>query len=289
MELQHQFVVPVAVEHAWDVLLDLERIAPCMPGATLTDFSDDQFNGKVKVKVGPVQVTYNGTGKFTSKDPDSRTAVIEASGKEARGSGTAMATITAHLVADGAASTKVDVTTDLAITGRPAQFGRGVMVEVGNKLLGQFASCLADELGKPDSPVAAAVSGGAVDDEGPAPAAMVAPTSPPPETAAPVSGPSLSGTSASGASGASPSGPHGSAPEGGSAPTAAKANGDAAAAIGAAARTATAPSPAAARPTSDTIDLLDVAGPSVAKRLVPLAAAVAVLLVLWSIIRRRRD
>ena len=281
MELQHQFVVPVAVEHAWDVLLDLERIAPCMPGATLTDFSGDTFNGKVKVKVGPVQVTYNGTGKFASKDADARTAVIEASGKEARGSGTAMATITAHLVADGADSTKVDVTTDLAITGRPAQFGRGVMVEVGNKLLGQFAACLADELGKPDSPVAGAVadpaaSNGSVDDEGPTPAAMVAPTAPPPGDASAAPGPTLTSVDCCG-------------PEGGSAPSAAKANGAAAAAIGASARTTTAPSPAAARPTSDTIDLLDVAGPSVAKRLVPVAAAVAVLLVLWSLVRRRRS
>jgi carbon monoxide dehydrogenase subunit G len=284
MQLTHTFTVPVSVEQAWQALLDIERIAPCMPGATLSEFSGDEFQGKVKVKVGPVQVTYNGVGKFTSKDADARTAVIEASGKEARGSGTAMATITAHLVADGADSTKVDVTTDLAITGRPAQFGRGVMVEVGNKLLGQFASCLADELGKADDvpaaaagaastggvSVAAASANGTVDDEGATPAAMVPPTSPPTGDAAPVSGPSATDTPL----------------EGGTAPTAAAANGRAAASIGAATK---APTPAAARPTSDTIDLLDVAGPSIAKRLLPVAAAVAVLLVFWSLVRRRRD
>jgi carbon monoxide dehydrogenase subunit G len=151
MQLEHQFKVPVPVAQAWDVLLDVERIAPCMPGATVDSFDGETIDGRVKVKVGPIQVTYVGTARFTDKDEASRRAVIEASAKEARGSGTATATITAQLQDDGGSATNVTVTTDLAITGKPAQFGRGVMEEVGNKLLGRFADCLADTLGSGDA------------------------------------------------------------------------------------------------------------------------------------------
>src|SRR3954464_7901086 len=146
MELEHRFTVPVPVAEAWNVLLDVERIAPCMPGATVDSFDGETIVGKVKVKVGPIQVTYAGTARFSEKDEAARRAVIEASAKEARGSGTAAASITAVLTDSGGSSTDVIVTTDLAITGKPAQFGRGVMAEVGNKLLGRFADCLADEL-----------------------------------------------------------------------------------------------------------------------------------------------
>ena len=151
MQLEHQFTVPVPVAQAWDVLLDVERIAPCMPGATVESFDGETIVGRVKVKVGPIQVTYTGTARFTDKDEPTRRAVIEASAKEARGSGTATATITARLQDDGGSATNVTVTTDLAITGKPAQFGRGVMEEVGNKLLGRFADCLADTLGSSDA------------------------------------------------------------------------------------------------------------------------------------------
>jgi uncharacterized protein len=151
MQLEHQFTVPVPVAQAWDVLLDVERIAPCMPGATVESFDGETIVGRVKVKVGPIQVTYTGTARFTDKDEAGRRAVIEASAKEARGSGTATATITARLQDDGGSATNVTVTTDLAITGKPAQFGRGVMEEVGNKLLGRFADCLADTLGSGDA------------------------------------------------------------------------------------------------------------------------------------------
>lgn len=145
MQLEHEFVVPVPIGQAWDVLLDVERIAPCMPGATVDAFDGETVEGRVKVKVGPIQVTYTGTARFTEKDEAGRRVVIDASGKEARGSGTVKASIVGHLVEQGSA-TRVTVTTDLAITGKPAQFGRGVMVEVGNKLLGRFADCLADEI-----------------------------------------------------------------------------------------------------------------------------------------------
>jgi len=162
MELEHRFTVPVPVAEAWDVLLDVERIAPCMPGATVDSFDGETIVGKVKVKVGPIQVTYAGTARFSEKDEDARRAVIEASAKEARGSGTAAATITAVLTDSGERSTDVIVTTDLAITGKPAQFGRGVMAEVGNKLLGRFADCLAGELtGGTPEPAAEPVAGAA--------------------------------------------------------------------------------------------------------------------------------
>ena len=157
MQLEHHFTVPVPADKAWDVLLDVERIAPCMPGATVQSFDGETVDGRVKVKVGPIQVTYAGTAKFVEKDPEARRAVIEANAKEARGAGTAAATITTVLN-DTGGTTDVTVTTDLQITGKPAQFGRGVMVEVGNKLLGQFADCLASELGGGPPPAAAAAA-----------------------------------------------------------------------------------------------------------------------------------
>jgi carbon monoxide dehydrogenase subunit G len=179
MQLEHQFRVPVPVAQAWEVLLDVERIAPCMPGATVESFDGETIVGRVKVKVGPIQVTYAGTARFTDKDEAARRAVIEASAKEARGSGTATATITAQLQDDGGSATDVTVTTDLAITGKPAQFGRGVMEEVGNKLLGRFADCLADTLGSGDaadsSEPAASAAVAAATVETPTPAARPSP------------------------------------------------------------------------------------------------------------------
>jgi len=141
MQLEHQFTVPVPRDQAWDVLMNVEQIAPCMPGATLDSVDGDEFAGRVKVKVGPIQVTYAGKARFEVADKEAGRAVIWASGRESRGSGTAQATIHTQLHADGD-STRVEVVTDLDITGRPAQFGRGVMVEVGNKILGQFTDCL---------------------------------------------------------------------------------------------------------------------------------------------------
>lgn len=146
MQLEHEFTVPVGVDDAWQVLLDIERIAPCMPGAAVSSVEGDDFAGSVKVKVGPITVTYQGQGRIASRDDEKHVAVIEASGKETRGAGTARATVTATLY-DDASATRVVAVTDLAITGRPAQFGRSVLADVGAKLVGQFADCLATELG----------------------------------------------------------------------------------------------------------------------------------------------
>jgi carbon monoxide dehydrogenase subunit G len=142
VELEHQFTVPVPVDRAWEVLLDVEKIAPCMPGAVIDSVDGDSFTGQVKVKVGPITVAYSGKASFLEKDAAAHRAVVEAKGRETRGSGTAAATVTASM-ADEGGSARVTVVTDLAITGRPAQFGRGVLNDVGNKLIGQFADCVA--------------------------------------------------------------------------------------------------------------------------------------------------
>lgn len=229
MQLNHSFTVPAPVEHAWGVLRDIERIGPCMPGATIEEVDGDSFTGRVKVKVGPMQVTYRGEASFTEVDDERHRAVIVAKGKEARGSGTAEATVTAELTErDG--STEVTVISDLAITGRPAQFGRGVMADVGDKLLGQFADCLSTKLAEEPT---AAVAGepGTAERERPAAAAEGTP---------------------------------------------------------AFARMGVDEEPAARPREAEAIDLLDVAGQPVLKRLVPAAAAVALLLLLVRLVRGRR-
>jgi carbon monoxide dehydrogenase subunit G len=143
IELDNSFTVPVPPEQAWDVLLDVERIAPCMPGASVTSVEGDEIAGQVKVKLGPLSLSYKGTAKFTEKDPASHTIVIEAMGKETRGAGTASATVHASLKpADAEGQTTVSMHTSLNVTGRPAQFGRSLLPEVSGKLIDQFAANL---------------------------------------------------------------------------------------------------------------------------------------------------
>ena len=220
MELEHQFTVPVPVARAWEVLLDVEKIAPCMPGAVVDSVDGDSFTGKVKVKVGPITVAYAGKASYLEKDATAHRAVIEAKGRETRGSGTAAATVTASMAEEGG-STRVTVVTDLAITGRPAQFGRGVMNDVGNKLIGQFADCVATTISE------GASAGG---EEQPV------------------------GESQPGAAGARTAGAAGQP----------------------------------ARPTAEAIDLVSVAGGSVAKRVLPVIAIVVGIVIGWLMIRRLR-
>lgn len=185
MDLEHEFTVPVPVEQAWPVLLDVDRVAPCMPGATLDTVEGDEFTGRLKVKVGPITVTYRGKARFTGKDEQAHKVTIEGSGKEARGSGTASATVRAQLHGEGD-TTRVTVHTTLNVTGRPAQFGRNVMAEVGSKLVGQFADCLARELAGPGPEEAAAAeavaagTGPSTTEQGPAAAAEARRAAPPP-------------------------------------------------------------------------------------------------------------
>jgi carbon monoxide dehydrogenase subunit G len=144
MEMDHSFTVPVPPDRAWDVLLDVKGIAPCMPGATVDEFDGEVVTGRIKVKVGPVSLTYRGTAKFIERDPAAQVVVMEASGKETRGAGTASATVRASLEPESSGeATKVTMHTTMNVTGRPAQFGRGVMVEVGGKLVEKFAENLA--------------------------------------------------------------------------------------------------------------------------------------------------
>ena len=145
IELDHSFTVPVPPARAWDVLLDLAGIAPCMPGATVDEVDGDVVTGRIKVKVGPVSLTYRGTARFSERNEEAQQAVVEASGKEMRGAGTASATIRAALEPDGD-GTRVSIHTVMNVTGRPAQFGRGVMADVTGRLIGKFADNLAKQI-----------------------------------------------------------------------------------------------------------------------------------------------
>jgi carbon monoxide dehydrogenase subunit G len=146
MKLDNEFTVGVPIGEAWEVLTDLEMIAPCMPGAQLTGVNDGVYTGKVKIKVGPVSAEYAGTARFAEKDPETYRAVIDARGRDSRGNGNATAVISAQLLPEGE-STRVTVSTDLTIAGRIAQFGSGMIKEVSAKLLGQFTDCLERRLG----------------------------------------------------------------------------------------------------------------------------------------------
>jgi carbon monoxide dehydrogenase subunit G len=179
VDLTHSFTVPASVGDAWAAFNDLERIAPCFPGAVLTAYDGESFEGLVKVKLGPISLQYAGAGQFVERDGSAHRAVIEAKGKDKRGNGTAAATITTSLVAAGAGATDVTVRTDLNITGKPAQFGRGVMQDVSDKLLAQFASCLETKLAETttgglgvaaDTPAPGGSAGGAEQSSGPTPA-----------------------------------------------------------------------------------------------------------------------
>ena len=146
MDLKHSFSVPASIDETWAAFQDIESVAECFPGAQVTSVEGDSFEGTCKVKLGPIALVYKGSGHFVEKDEATHRMVIEAKGKDKRGNGTAGATVTATLV-DSGESTEVEVVTDLAITGKPAQFGRGVMQDVSDKLLGLFVDCLQDKVG----------------------------------------------------------------------------------------------------------------------------------------------
>jgi carbon monoxide dehydrogenase subunit G len=205
VELEHSFTVPTDIDTAWNTLLDVERIAMCMPGATLISVEGDTFKGEVKIKLGPVTMVFGGTASFVDKDVANHRLVINASGSETKGTSTAQATVTTQLVAESPTLTRVDVNTDLAITGKPAQFGRGVMSDVAGRIIGQFAGNLEG--------VVAAGSG-----------------------------------------------------------TGSSANADASA-------------PAAPAPAADAIDMMEVAGGAVAKKLIPVALVVVAAVVAWILLK----
>jgi carbon monoxide dehydrogenase subunit G len=278
VKLEHSFTVPADLDTVWQAVLDPERVAPCMPGATLAEVEGDKFKGSVKVKMGPISLLYKGSGEFLSKDADTRTVVIKASGKDARGNGTASATVTVSLSEDGAA-TRGSVVTDLSITGKPAQFGRGLISEVGGKILDSFATCLASKLAPSTTPAEAAETPklSVVEKERPeAPAAAEsAPTAqlPAEEGGAPAAAPMAA------------------------APVPAPAHAEAVSTGREAGEAAAEHAPPVSRrpqlsavpePENEPIDLLAYAGPSVLKRVAPLLAGVVALLVFLGLRRRRR-
>ncbi len=274
IELDHSFTVPVPPDQAWDVLLDVETIAPCMPGATVDEVDGDVVNGRIKVKVGPVSLTYKGTAKFTERNPETHVVVIDAAGKETRGAGTASATVRASLAPDASGSgTEVTMHTTMNVTGRPAQFGRGVMVEVGGKLVQQFAANLANLIAGDTGSGGDAGSG----DAGTAGAGSSAPavTS---DAGARVSGASDAGSSVSGAGA-----------DGASAPTATAdartGNGSGGAAVSAAAGPVASTSAPAQE---DSLDLVKLVGPVILKRLVPVVVGAASLALLSRLFWRLR-
>lgn len=224
MEFTNEFHVPTDPDTAFALLTDLERVAPCLPGATLEAADGDSYTGKVRVKVGPIQVTYQGTARVVEADPVAHTAVIEASGREQRGGGTARADVRAQLREhDG--GTTVTVTTDLNVTGRPAQFGRGVMADVGTKIIGTFAQRL-QEMVTADADPSDTTDAASPQADEPGDVATLAP----PDAAA-----------------------------------------------GATSR----------QPDDDALDLMEVAGGAVLKRVLPIVGIAAVIALVWWLIRRR--
>jgi carbon monoxide dehydrogenase subunit G len=301
MELDHSFTVPVPPSQAWDVLLDVQRIAPCMPGATVDTVEGDDVAGRLKVKVGPVSLTYKGTATFKDRDETDRSVLVEASGKEMRGAGTASATVRAALAPDNGsdAATLVTLHTTLNVTGRPAQFGRGVIAEVGSRLIDKFADNLAQQLaGGAPAAEAAAGAGGTAEASVAAEAAGEAEAI----GVAEAVGSGTAEASGSGAAAGSGSGTAAaeSAPvETASVPAeAAAAPASSAPAAAAPTRTPTVPSrvqPAAAAPAGadqeDSLNLLSLVGPVIAKRAAPVVGAVGgAVLITWIVrrVRRRR-
>ena len=236
MKIEDSFRVEVPVEEAWKVLLDLERIAPCLPGAQLTEVEGDEYRGTVKIKVGPITAQYKGVAKIEEADEANRKVVLQAEGRDTRGQGNASATVVATLVPDGDGTT-VNIDTDLNITGKVAQFGRGVMADVSSKLLGQFADNLKKDV----------LTGGAT-------AAAVSPDDVPTDPGTvPTSGtgsPSDAGFASTGATDAGPR--------------------------------------KIASKEAEPIDLMDAAGGSVGKRLVPILAGLVVVVAIRSVFKRRK-
>ncbi len=259
MELNNEFTVPVPVERAWEVLTDVELIAPCLPGAQLQEIEGDEYRGIVKVKVGPITAQYKGAATFQERDVENRRLVLKAEGRDTRGQGSASAIITATMTESGSGadvSTHVTVDSDVTIKGKVAQFGRGMIAEVSAKLLTQFVECLE---GKLEAPAGSDEAGSA---EPAAPEEPTAPTAAAPAAAVP-------GADA--------------APGGGDVPMATTGDPAAEAAKRQAEDAATPETPAVRRvdhAEATPVDLIESAGAPVAKRLAPLAAILFLLILL---------
>jgi carbon monoxide dehydrogenase subunit G len=249
MQLENTFTIAAPIDKAWEALNTPTTVAPCFPGAKLDSYEGDSFTGTVKVKLGPISLTYKGKGTYVSRDDDAHKLVIEASGRDARGNGTANAKVTSTMKPDGPDKTSVSMVTDMTITGRPAQFGRGVMADVADKIIGQFSSCVAEKLA-PEKVSAAAGASGAAERGG-----------------------STNGSSApAGVATKAAAGPALAA-----APAASDVTASAPAASG------------SMRSEIDAIDLLDTAGMPVLKRLAPVLGGVLLLVLVIVLRQRRRS
>ena len=203
MKLEQAFEVQAPIEQVWEALIDLERVAPCLPGATITGHDEDgTYHGEFKVKLGPTTAAYKGTVKIEEADAATHTATMRAKGTDKRGQGGANATIVNTLTAEGDV-TRVEAVTDFTITGRLARFGRGGMIEdISNRLMRDFSTCLQSRISATPAPSGEAITTGeeppesaAAADGDPAPARTAPPpaAAPPPPlpTAKPISGFSL--------------------------------------------------------------------------------------------------
>jgi uncharacterized protein len=251
MQLENSFTIDAPIEKAWEALNTPQTIAPCFPGATLTEYEADTFTGTVKVKLGPISLTYKGKGVYKERDDAAHRVVIDASGRDSRGNGTAEATVTGTMTADGPDKTAVTMVTDMKITGRPAQFGRGVISDVADKIIGQFASCVASKLQAGDAPAA---TESVESSEGSAPV--------PASASASAAGSASSNGTTGGAATAT-------APVTTTRPAAA--------------------STAPMKSEIDAIDLLDTAGAPVIKRVAPVVGGLGLLLLVIFLIRRIRS
>lgn len=149
MQLEQRFMIPVGLGEAWDLLLDVERVAPCFPGATLEEVNGNAVKGGVRVKLGPVLLNYRGVATFLERDEASRRVVVDAKGNDTKGGSSAAARVVLLLTPLGDASTECVIATDLNVTGRPAQFGRGIMNDVATKITAHFAGNLSAMLTTP--------------------------------------------------------------------------------------------------------------------------------------------
>ena len=271
MKINNEFTVGVPVEEAWNIMLDLERIAPCLPGAAIQGSEDDEHQGTMKVKIGPITANYKGTVKIEEADSENHRAVMQATGRDARGQGTASAKITSTLEEQGD-NTRVQVETDMKLTGRAAQFGRGIAQDVATKMLGQFAECLEREIaGSPQEGVAATDTAAEASGNGAA-------ASQEDQGAAPAGG--VGGTAGRVISSEDPGVMAGRSVEG-----AVVADGEAAAASGATQRPQAGPE---SRPEPEAFDVGAASQEAILKRVGPILAGLGFLVVLIWLFRRRR-
>lgn len=293
MKIENTFTVDAPIEEAWELLTNIPEIAPCLPGAKLTDEVDGVYSGGIKVKVGPVTSEYKGSAHFVEKDDANYKAVIDGKGRDVRGAGNAQALITAQMTPEGD-KTKVDIETDLKVSGKVAQFGRGVMQDVSTKLLGKFAECLEEKIGEPATidGIAAASAEADAESDAESDAASSAEAEATEDAGTSAATDSADASSADSDSAAADD----AATSGGAKPAAAGAA--AAVATGAAASKISSSDDTASDDTAskemamsdddddeEVLDLLDVAGGAVFERLIPVAIAVliAITIIVWFI------